>query len=47
MRLPENACALQGLCSINLDTMTAQNVLSHLARRLSSVDEQNFFAVEG
>src|SRR5437870_11325177 len=47
MRLPENARPLQAVCGIYLDTVTAQNVLSHLARRLSFVNQQNLFAVEG
>src|SRR5207247_10123029 len=47
VRSPENARALQTICGIYLDTVTAQNVLSHLARRLSFVDEQDLFAVEG
>src|SRR5439155_15086619 len=40
--LPEKSCRLQAIGGMNLDAVTAQNDRSHVARRLVSVDEENF-----
>jgi len=44
---PENVRSLEAIGGVHLDPVTAQNVLSHLARGLFFVNEQNFLAVEG